>query len=78
MRRLKVVRSENWKHSPGYRWRCADPEAVKAHPSGKPIEGFSADTTFTGWWRMDTYPTSLSRAMDGARKHLIRYHREET
>jgi hypothetical protein len=73
--RLRVARHRNWKGQPGYAWVCADPAAVKAHPGQKPISGFSRDETFTGRWQRN-YPTSLSRAMDGARKHLIRYHRE--
>ena len=76
--RLRVVRSSNWKGEPGYRWVCADPAAIGAHPSGKRIEGFTRDVTFTALWRRGRYPPSLSRAMDGARKHLIRYHREDT
>jgi hypothetical protein len=76
MHRLRVVRDHNWKGDMGYRWTCSDPEAVKAHPSGKPHTGFSHQHTFTGSWRRDP-PSALSRAMDGARKHLIRYHLEE-
>jgi hypothetical protein len=75
--RLRVVRSRNWKGDRGYRWRCNDPQAVKAHPSSRPIEGFSADLTSTASWRRGSYPSALSRAMDGARKHLIRYHQKE-
>lgn len=73
MPRLTVRRHRNWKGQPGYRWQC---RATAEHPSGRPIDGFSRDDTFTGSWLRD-YPSSLSRAMDGARKHLIRYHRKD-
>jgi hypothetical protein len=73
MHRLKVVPHRNWKGQPGYAWTC---EATAAHPNGKPISGFSREETFTGRWQKH-YPSARSRAMDGARKHLMRYHHLE-
>ncbi len=73
MIRLKVVRHRNWKGQPGYRWECL---AAAAHPSGRPISGFSREETFTGTFEKN-YPSAQSRAIDGARRHLMRYHLED-
>jgi hypothetical protein len=72
--RLRVVRSRNWNRRPGWRWVC---KATEAHPLGRVIEGFTADSTFTSRQRASSaspMPSSQSRAMDGARRHLIKYH----
>jgi hypothetical protein len=80
MFRLKVVRSHNWKRNPGWRWTCDDQEAIKAHPSGRMISGFSADDGFTVRLRAggsSPLPPAQARAMDGARRHLFKFHRED-
>lgn len=80
MPRLVVRRHRNWKGEPGYRWVCDDPEAIREHPSGGVIKGFSNECGWTIRLKANSrspIPPALSRAMDGARKHLMRYHRED-
>lgn len=75
--RLKVVRSVNWKRETGWRWTCL---GLAGHPSGGVISGFTADDGWTVRLRAKSrnpLPPAQSRAMDGARRHLIRYHLED-
>ena len=70
--RLTVRRARNWKGEPGWRWCCT---VTASHPSGRPIAGFTADHTWTSSWRRGQRDAQ-ALAMDGARRHLHRYHRE--
>jgi hypothetical protein len=69
--RLKVVRWRNWKGELGWYWRCDEHDRL--------IHGFTADSTWTSrhWRPNGAQPPAQSRAMDGARRHLYRYHRED-
>lgn len=74
---LKVVPSTNWKGQRGYRWTCT---AVDGHPGNMVISGFSKEDGWTVRLRArgsNPLPPAMARAMDGARRHLIKYHRLE-
>jgi hypothetical protein len=72
--RLVVRRARNWKRDPGWAWSCPPcPQHERT------VRGFTADSTFTSRQRARSStptPPAQSRAMDGARRHLHRYHRE--
>jgi hypothetical protein len=75
--RLRVVPSTNWKRERGWRWTC---RAVGAHPGGGVISGFTNEDGWTVRLRArgsNPLPPAQARAMDGARRHLIKYHRLE-
>lgn len=63
--RLAVRPGRNWRGQPGWEWVCPPcPEHRRR------IRGFSHRDTWTD------QPPAQGRAMDGARRHLHRYHQD--
>lgn len=73
-RRLTIRRAWNWKRDPGWRWECPPcPQHART------IQGFTADTTWSSraWRRERTPAIAHGLAMDGARRHLHKFHRKD-
>lgn len=61
--RLAVRPGHNWCGQPGWEWTCPP-----CPQHDQPIRGFTHEETWT------SLPPAQARAMDGARRHLRRYH----